>query len=696
MANTHADLVFLRLIIPLVAGILLFYPVSSMLVLIIISTILILIIGVLAYLNHCYARLISFRIKPYITGCFYLLSFMVGGWATMLNKEILRSNHFSKTAANYLEVVINEEPQIRSNTLRFPVKVVRSIHKNYHKSVVGHLMISINVKERYVSLRYGDQLLIPANFKSIAAPRNPYEFDAKAWYNQQNIHHQAYLQPEQFLIEKSNQGNPIVSWALDIRKTQVNLFRRLLKQDEAYTVASTLILGYRAELSEETLMAYSKTGTIHALSVSGMHVGLIYLIINFLLSFLDKWKSGRLIKFVLSICLIWLYALIAGLTPSVLRSALMLSVFIIANTFKRNKNSYNLLAFSAFCILIYNPLLIYDVGFQLSYLSVFGLIYLQPYINAWFNFKNYWAHKLWEFLALSLAAQLATFPLATYYFHQFPLYFLLSNLFILLPVSLIMYLGLLITICPIDIFSSSFEWLLKFTNNGLKWIASLPYASISKIWFSKAELFLLSASILFLCIALRRFNKRLMILGLTCMTLLSISLAVKHFENAQQRRIIFFSIQKGSVIAFIDKRCAWIYSPLKPESKVMKYYVLPALDQAGVTSFNYLTPHGSLKKPQIRFENHQISFFSYKILLADSCFNDKTLNNPLKFDAITLSKEANLNLKGILKNLKVKTIFVDAGSAEYRTERYKNVAKHFNLSIYDLRIKKAYLVNLKK
>jgi len=695
--QNYPDLVFLRLVIPLIAGILLFDTNTSILDLTMaIGCQLVLLIGLLSSMNHFYKRIYTQRIKPFISFGLYLFPFLLGGWLTLLNNEIRADNHFSKIPDHYLQVIIDDEPQMKGNVCRFPAKVIRSFSNHKQHVVSGHLLIALIAKEKSLKLNYGDQLIIPGNYKPIEEPKNPFEFNTKDWYKHQNIHHQAFLQPDQIIIQHHHQGNPIINWALQIRKVQVDLFRKRIKQEEAYTIASTLLLGYRTELSEDTLMAYSRTGTIHALSVSGMHVGLIYLIINFLLSFLNGSKPGKLIKVVLSICLIWLYALITGLSPSVLRSAIMISVFIIGNAFNQNKNSYNLLAFSAFLILIYNPQLIYDLGFQLSYLSVLGLIYLQPLIYAWFSFKYIWADKLWSFIALSLAAQTATFPLSVYYFHQFPLYFLLSNLFILVPVTLIMYLGILVMIFPMDIFVFCLEWLLKFNNNGLRWFADLPYASISKIWFSKLDLFLITVAILFLCLALGRFNKYFMILSIGSLGVLSLSLALKRLERSQQKNVIFFSLKKGHAIAFIDKESAWIYSSLNPDSKAIKHYINPAIDQSHVTFVTYINPHSELNTRHLKIKNHQINFYHYKILVADSCFNGKTLNNHVTIDALAINESAKFNLTNLLKNLKVKMIFFEAGITNYRMDSYKNVAKDFDLPTYDLRIKKAYLINLKK
>ena len=196
---------------------------------------------------------------------------------------------------------------------------------------------------------------------------------------------------------------------------------------EAIAVASTLILGYKADLSNDVLQAYSKTGTIHVLSVSGAHVAILLILLSFGFSFLDRFKYGRLIKAILIILIIWYYSLLTGFSPAVCRAAVMISMVIIGKTYSRHISILNILAISAFFLLLYDPLFITDVGFQLSYLTVLGLIVLQPIVYKWVHLENKWADKLWALCSVSIAAQVITFPLSIYYFHQFPVYFLISN-----------------------------------------------------------------------------------------------------------------------------------------------------------------------------------------------------------------------------------------------------------------------------
>src|SRR5690606_17140896 len=294
---------------------------------------------------------------------------------------------------------------------------------------------------------------------------------------------------------KRNEGNPLISYALQLRQKLVKRFSRFIENKDAAAVASTLILGYRADLSREVLNAYAATGTMHVLSVSGMHVGILFFFLDFMLKWMNKRKSLRILKTLLLLAIIWLYALITGFSAAVCRAALMLSFVIVGKAIHRRTNTYNLLAISAVMLLIYNPYFLLDVGFQLSYLAVAGLIYFYSNIYHAFYVENFFAAKTWSCISLSLAAQLATFPLSMYYFHQFPFYFLLSNLFIILPTVVIMYSGLLFALLPLDAFSTFTGWILErtisFTNSVLAVIENLPLSVISSIWINPWEYVLL-------------------------------------------------------------------------------------------------------------------------------------------------------------------------------------------------------------
>ena len=419
-------------------------------------------------------------------------------WYTNAN-QAENSNNFSRDQADFLCISIAGEPQQQRSVLKFKAKVHATYFAYQRQEATGNLLVAIPSDLQHpVLLHYGEVYLIPAKYKTIEPPFNPAGFDFKTWLSFQGINHQAFLQPQELISLKKNKGIALIRFALALRKRQVDLYRTLIRDDNAYAVASTLILGYRADLNAETMAAYSKTGTIHALSVSGMHVGIIYMVINLALKWMDRKSILRWIKVIILLALIWFYALLTGYSPSVLRSAVMLSMFILAKAVHQQTDSYHILYFSAFCLLLYNPFFLWDIGFQLSYLSILGLIYLQPKLEKLITFRSFWLKKLWSLISLSVAAQVFTYPLSCYYFHQFPVYFIISNLFITLPVILLMYIGIILLMFRLYWLSSLFEWLIIFMNRGLEKIAGLPYSSINSIWYSKTELVLLCLFLFFL------------------------------------------------------------------------------------------------------------------------------------------------------------------------------------------------------
>lgn len=307
----------------------------------------------------------------------HLLLFLAGWIAVINNNELNNPGHFSKLPAQRLLVRINNEPQIKNGLIHFTANVLANINQKHSLPATGTLMITIK-DSAAVHLAYGDELLVPGKYTAIDPPFNPAEFNYKKYLAHQNIYYQEFLYPGQYRLVQSHAGNTFMANALALRRQMVEKLKKQMHDPNAIAVASTLILGYKADLSEDVLQAYSKTGTIHVLSVSGAHVAIIWALLAFMLNFLNRFRHGRVIKAIIIIPIIWYYAMLTGFSPAVCRAAVMISTVIIGKTYNRYINNLNILAISAFILLLYNPLLITDVGFQLSYLAVAGLVVLQP------------------------------------------------------------------------------------------------------------------------------------------------------------------------------------------------------------------------------------------------------------------------------------------------------------------------------
>lgn len=212
-------------------------------------------------------------------------------------------------------------------------------------------------------------------------------------------------------------------------------------EGDEYSVAAAILLGYDDELPPELRQNYVTAGSMHVLCVSGLHVGIIFLVFSTILSFLDKYGAVfKILKFCILLLIMWTYAFIAGLAPSILRATIMISFIVIGKIIKRNGVIINSIAASAFVILAIEPEDLFNIGFQLSYAAVIGIVVLQRPIYNVFYIKNKILDKIWELTSVTLAAQFATAPFTIFYFNQFPLYFWLSNLF-MTPLSTVVIIG---------------------------------------------------------------------------------------------------------------------------------------------------------------------------------------------------------------------------------------------------------------
>ncbi|WP_316829359.1 ComEC/Rec2 family competence protein [Pedobacter aquatilis] len=690
-----AEYAFVRILAPLAAGIGLFYffPSGKLLALTIVLTGTLFL--TLLLLNVIYKRINGYKFKG-ITGSFiFLFFFFFGGFVCLLNNEKLNSNYFGTKNYKFLKIWVNDEPEKTNDILRFKARVISGYINTDQIKLSGQLLLALKLDSLSpVHLKYGDELIVSANYLEVEPPYNPAEFDFKRWLAAQNIYEQTFINQNHLTKTNRNIGNPVLKFAFDLRKKQIDKYRKLINNDEAFAVASTLILGHRADLSKETLAAYSKTGTIHALSVSGSHVAIIFFVLDFLLTFLNRRRSLVIVKFLLICGFIWGYSLVTGLSPSVVRSAIMISIFIAAKTFAKNKNGYNTLAFAAFCQLVYNPFLIWDVGFQLSYLSVFGLIYLQPKIYKWIYVKNKWLNKVWELVALSLAAQIVTFPLCIYYFHQFPVYFLLGNLFISIPLILIMILGIVVLIPFADKISTVLEWTIISTNSVLKWIANLPYSTLSSVWINLPELILLSLALGLFVFAMAKYKKKFLLTSLLLYIVYSVLIIIDNQRAIYQKKIIFFTLRKNYAAAFITGRQGVLITDLTASDKNFKFFVKPALEQAQIEQIEFISLKQNTVLPNFIKKDNQIVFYNHKILVVDEKFNYKKLSANAKFSNIWLTGNSKFKLENISKGIKYGSILIDATNKDYRINLLKRFADNNKTEVHVLKKNPAYLVFL--
>ncbi|MDA8886429.1 ComEC/Rec2 family competence protein [Bacteroidia bacterium] len=288
-------------------------------------------------------------------------------------------------------------------------------------------------------------------------------------------------------------------------KTQ---FDKYFENESIKGVAQAIVFGYKEDLDDEWMDAFSKTGTIHVLAVSGLHVGIIFIMLSFLLRLKGSKGRSLIIKSVVAMLVLFLYCLVTGFSPSVSRASLMFGTVIIVKAFKRNSNIYNTLTFAAFVLLIINPMNLYNVGFQFSFLAVIGIVYYKDYFRALWPQYTWIGDKVITLLSVSIAAQINTFPIGLYYFHQYPNLFMFSNLIVIPCITVILYSGIFfiafgwISESIAEFFARISEVYITFISRIVHYIQDVPYAFFENVHISFSQMLLIYVFIITLTISL--------------------------------------------------------------------------------------------------------------------------------------------------------------------------------------------------
>jgi competence protein ComEC len=411
------------------------------------------------------------------------------------------------------------------------------------------------------TLKTGDQLIILARPQEIKNMGNPFEFDYQSMMKKKGIWFSVYLDKGSYL-KTGGQINRMIYLAERMRDKLVSILAAAKIGKEERSVVAALTLGYRTELDPETTDYFASTGAMHVLAVSGLHVGLIYFILGFLLSPLKRTKIGTFFCPVGLLSFLWIYAFITGFSPSVQRATVMFSFIIIGSVIGRPVNIYNSLSASALVLLLLNPNIMFEVGFQLSYLAVFGIVLIQPKLAALIVVKSKYLKWGWDLFTVSLAAQLATFPLGLLYFNQFPNLFWLSNFFVIPGATLIIWVTFgFFVLSPIPFISGLLVQLVHYITylmvGSLKLMSSLPNAVAEGIVINPLQTWILYGILLSAIIFLFSKNKRWLFVSLSLVAQLQIAAIGNKIGLINQKTIYVYN-SRNTMIHLINGRTNYL------------------------------------------------------------------------------------------------------------------------------------------
>ena len=584
---------FIRIVIPITIGIgiNLFFPIPIITISVLLSISLLTLFIIWKVLHY--------QFYNNIFGVFFNVSLLLSGIALHSSHNHLNyQTHYTKTYGEYLVVEINEPGQMRKNSIKCKANVLQVISQGKSIPVDGNLMIYFEKDSTILAqLKYGTRIIIKNTSQEIKGPQNPYEFNYKRYLAFNQIYRQAYITKNNFALIDQLGGN--ILWKIAYQAQaffNVSLLKYVQSVNEI-AISKALLYGYDDEIDPELVRAYSNTGTLHVLAVSGMHVGLIFWLINLVLKYFDKRQYQRVLKAIISLIIIWAYSLLCGLSPSILRASVMFSFVALGNIVKNKPNVNNTLAASAFVLLLFDSNMIANVGFQLSFLAVFGIVNIQKYFKQWFSFNSKIGNEVWNIISVSIAAQLATFPLGLFYFHQFPVYFIASNLLIIPLTTLVIFVAIaMIFMAGLAQLFSVFtyaamalgwavKWLIYITNIIVLWLEKLPYSFISGIQINEIETILIFIAVAYTCSYFITRKQYLAKLGLAFFILVFLVNAYEDFKIQQQKFITVYNINQTFAMQIFDgnKSILIVDSSLLNNSDKFHFHIQQHIWAHGIT-----------------------------------------------------------------------------------------------------------------
>lgn len=516
----------------------------------------------------------KYRLR-WVSGLMINIFFFVCGYGiAWFHRSANDPGFFGKHPDGLFIALISEPPSTTRSGIRVPLEVRYRRENGKWERTGGKAIGYLKMNNSAPALSYGDHVVLFAGFIVIADNANPHAFNYPRYLKNKGISHRVYAEPHCW--KKIDLGTTVM-----IRKTAFKVRDRLLDilrdnhvEGKEFAVAAALLLGYVDDLDPELRNDYAATGAMHILSVSGMHVGIIYIFLEYMLGFLNRTRPGRFLKAVLLLGLIWFYAMVTGLSPCVLRAAAMLSLPIIGKSMNRSPDMVNIMAASMLFILALDPFLLLDVGFQLSYLAVTGIVVLYRPIYDLYVTSAWLPDKIWSILAVSIAAQVATLPLTLYTFHQFPNYFMLTNVFVVPLSSFIIYTGIFVlvagTIPVIAALSAKVLVILVWTLNSIiHLIEQLPFSAIRGIYISAPEMmmmYLLIAAVFLFFTARRIYFLYAALVAAIMLNLLFLDAKVHRLRSP---RLIIFNVSRQALFMFISQdRAALFYNRISDRGQI--------------------------------------------------------------------------------------------------------------------------------
>ena len=642
---------------------------------------------------------ISLRFKfRYVQSALLLIIILIIGMILTWNKNLQHHQnwygYFYKKEQAILAKI--EEPLTEKEKTYKTIIAVKKIDSDAEKhTAYGNILVYFKKGNKASNLKYGDIIWIKNPLQKIANSGNPGSFNNQQYQAFQQIYHQVYLTENDYIVTNKNEGNKLRKTVYALRDFTLNVLKQNLSNKNGILgIAEALLIGYKNDLDANLTQAYSKAGVVHIIAISGLHLGLIYGLLLWLLNRIPVVHKNEWIKALILLSCLWIFSLMTGASASVLRSAVMFTCIIIGNVMNRKASIYNSLAASAFLLLCYNPYLLWDVGFQLSYLAIIGIVWLQKPIQNLLNPDNIIIIKIWEMASITIAAQIITFPICVYYFHQFPNLFLLSNL-IAVPLStIILFAEIFLVIFYkfsflAKLISIFISYAIEFLNETILQINNIPFSIWDNIYADAwSTIFLYGFVVFGLCWILQR-QKRFLKLSLFCSLLFFGNYAFAEIQAIQKHKLIIYNNAYQLAIDYLIRNKYQFIgdNSIKFNEKTISNVLKP--------SRIYYRANIPLKNNKnYSFYKNVTSINNKRIMILDSAQSFVPIKHKIDIDVLVVSKNPRLSFYEIFCAIQPKIIVFDASNSLWKTTKWKKECEALNLHCFSIKDQGAFVMNM--
>ena len=701
MFTSYRELVYVKLLLPFVVGILLgiYVPVNAFVLAAITLCGAVIIIG----MNSIPNTSLSWEWKSGLA--INLLLASLGCLTLKVHNEINDRSHFSRYYLQNAEWVarINEPPTLQDSTYRIKAEVTTIFQAKKAIGTTGKVIIYLQQDGTSSQLKYGDLIGLSAPIKETALAANPYEFDRKTYFAWQQYYHQSSAYANQWKPLGINNGNVFRKGLYTARERCLQTLSQHL-DGEALAVTASLLLGYRDFMDKDLTQNYSAAGVVHILSVSGMHLGILVWIAIWMLGLLRVPEKYKWTEYLLLLLLVWVFACLTGLAPSMLRAALIATFLLTGKLLRRDMHPLNGLAASAFFLFTIDPYLLMDIGFQLSYLAVVGIMLMYPALYKRGYIRWWLPDKVYQSIVLSVSATAATIPLTLYYFHQASVYFMFSNLAVI-PLSMAIMVGgtLLLVLSPFQqlgqYFAFATKWLVMVMNHVIEIIARLPMAQIKGIAIVKEEALILGVAIfLFMWFVYSGRVKLLLASLMVFMGLFSYGIARQKMQ-ATQSKLVVYSINRHTAIDVIEGKHDLIIADntLLQKNEQIEQHINPLrwYSGLGVPMIECIDKDTSKLQWQTTWrDGRYLQIRDKRILMLSSWKRMIPPRAKLQVDYLILAPNAVVKLREVALCVEPKLFIINAGSSIRKSESIMDQCKDLGWKYYDTRKQGAFVLDI--